>query len=125
VGCDCVVDFCFEDGEEAEFAEFLVVLGSEDEGAVDSTCGTERGCHFVVVDKECECECQVGEIVVAYILERNVLFRAVTDFGTIFANGEILGLEFKCNVYKSSFWDYVSMYHIPTPYPSCCPAKKR
>lgn len=45
---DRVVDFCLEDGEEAGFAEFLVVFGPEDQGAVYSAGGTERGCHFAL-----------------------------------------------------------------------------
>jgi hypothetical protein len=48
VGCNRVVDFGFEDGEEAGFAKFLVILWSEDESAIDSTGGTKRGCHNVL-----------------------------------------------------------------------------
>jgi hypothetical protein len=48
VGCNCVMDFGFENGKEAGFTKFLVIFWSEDEGAVDSTGGTKRGCHNVL-----------------------------------------------------------------------------
>src|SRR6266487_5488697 len=45
-GGNSVVDFVFEDGNETGFAEFLIILWSNYQGASSLANGTKSGCHF-------------------------------------------------------------------------------